>query len=106
MIVDLSNNSFSESEFFNRVHECLPLYDILNQFQKGQSHMAVVVKSTTPLNDIIESASAKLNPVQRGTERTININNLVSISHTDEQILGIITMEDVLEELLQVIFYE
>ena len=28
----------------NRVYDCLPLYDILNQFQKGHSHMAVVVK--------------------------------------------------------------
>lgn len=24
----------------------MPLYDILNEFQKGQSHMAVVVKNT------------------------------------------------------------
>lgn len=28
-----------------RVHENLPLYDILNQFQQGHSHMAVVIKS-------------------------------------------------------------
>lgn len=27
-----------------RVHDQLPLYDILDQFQKGHSHMAVVVK--------------------------------------------------------------
>lgn len=68
--------------------------------------MAVVVKSTTPLKDVIESASAKLNPAERGNDRTINIDSLVSISHTDERVLGIITMEDVLEELLQVILYE
>lgn len=29
----------------NRVGENWPLYDILNQFKKGQSHMAVVLKS-------------------------------------------------------------
>lgn len=28
----------------NRVGENWPLYDILNQFKKGQSHMAVVLK--------------------------------------------------------------
>lgn len=27
-----------------RVPETLPLYDILNEFQKGHSHMAVVVR--------------------------------------------------------------
>ena len=29
-----------------RVADDLPLYDILNEFQKGHSHMAVVVKRT------------------------------------------------------------
>lgn len=29
--------------FVHRVQESLPLYDILNEFQKGHSHMAVVV---------------------------------------------------------------
>jgi len=28
----------------DRVSEEMPLYDILNEFQKGHSHMAVVVK--------------------------------------------------------------
>lgn len=27
-----------------RVSETMPLYDILNEFQKGHSHMAVVVR--------------------------------------------------------------
>ncbi|KAG0474385.1 hypothetical protein HPP92_014071 [Vanilla planifolia] len=31
-----------------RVYEDLPLYDILNEFQKGHSHMAVVVKRMNP----------------------------------------------------------
>lgn len=39
-----------------RVQDCLPLYDILNQFQKGHSHMAVVVKCKKGLNDIGENA--------------------------------------------------
>jgi len=29
----------------NRVPESMPLYDILNEFRKGHSHMAVVVKN-------------------------------------------------------------
>jgi metal transporter CNNM len=28
----------------DRVPEMMPLYDILNEFQKGHSHMAVVVR--------------------------------------------------------------
>lgn len=68
--------------------------------------MAVVVKSTTPLNDVIEGANGTQNPAERRNDRTIKVDSLVSISHTDEQVLGIITMEDVLEELLQVILYE
>ncbi|GMY07320.1 DUF21 domain-containing protein At5g52790 [Fagus crenata] len=28
-----------------RVHDCLPLYELLNEFQKGHSHIAVVLKS-------------------------------------------------------------
>ncbi|KAH6804592.1 CBS domain protein with a domain protein [Perilla frutescens var. frutescens] len=97
-----------------RVHECLPLYDILNQFQKGQSHMAVVVKNTTPLNDVIESSKSvtvniNVSPraaQRRRTDRTINVDSLVSIPRTDERVLGIITMEDVLEELLQEQIYD
>lgn len=32
------------SHFCYRVLETLPLYDILNEFQKGHSHMAVVIR--------------------------------------------------------------
>lgn len=30
--------------YMDRVPESMPLYDILNEFQKGHSHMAVVVR--------------------------------------------------------------
>lgn len=33
---------------FARVPEDMPLYDILNEFQKGHSHMAVVIKQNDP----------------------------------------------------------
>ena len=29
----------------DRVPETLPLYDILNEFQKGHSHMAIVIRN-------------------------------------------------------------
>lgn len=73
--------------------------------------MAVVVKSTTPLKEVIEIISSKsVSPraahERRRTDRTIDVDSLVSTPHTDEQVLGIITMEDVLEELLQVVLYK
>lgn len=43
----------------NRVYDCLPLYDILNQFQKGHSHMAVVVKCNKNVKANAESANTK-----------------------------------------------
>ncbi|GJN14293.1 hypothetical protein PR202_gb01097 [Eleusine coracana subsp. coracana] len=58
-----------------RVPSDMPLYDILNEFQKGSSHMAAVVNgNTTPKS---------------------------SEDIDDGEVIGIITLEDVFEELLQ-----
>ncbi|KAF5960017.1 hypothetical protein HYC85_001226 [Camellia sinensis] len=51
-----------------RVEDSLPLYDILNQFQKGHSHMAAVVKSKHSVKD-----SAR-NAIDKNDMITININ--------------------------------
>lgn len=36
---------------FSRVPEIMPLYDILNEFQKGHSHMAVVVRRSNKVGE-------------------------------------------------------
>ncbi|PON55140.1 CBS domain containing protein [Parasponia andersonii] len=132
-----------------RVLETLPLYDILNEFQKGHSHMAVVVRRH---NKIVEESAEKLadspvkdvrvdidgekpsqekvlkskrslqkwksfpnsaNNLYRSGSRSkkwtkdmysdilqIDGNPLPKLPE-EEEAVGIITMEDVIEELLQ-----
>ncbi|KAK6945910.1 CNNM, transmembrane domain [Dillenia turbinata] len=136
-----------------RVPENLPLYDILNEFQKGHSHMAVVVRrcneateepaSKSPaaqdtVKDVkVDIDGEKPNPEKslrgkrafqkwksfpnndsrnnsyRGNSRSkkwakniysdilqIDDNPLPKLPE-EEEVVGVITMEDVIEELLQ-----
>ncbi|KAL3373809.1 hypothetical protein AABB24_005678 [Solanum stoloniferum] len=83
-----------------KVPDSLPLYDLLNQFEKGHNHMAVVVKSrritkktvenTTTKHDIIKINILPASPIQQR-----------HAAEKGEEAIGIITMEDVLEQLLQ-----
>ncbi|KAL8199754.1 hypothetical protein R6Q57_013322 [Mikania cordata] len=100
-----------------RIHECLPLYEMLNLFRKGNSHMAVVVKSKNTLAKTHSNSSLtqiKVDKRGQNTKLSIyrsssdpppnqNIANSVldSLSNPDDDVIGIITMEDVLQQLLQ-----
>lgn len=130
-----------------KVAESLPLYDILNEFQKGHSHMAVVVRQCikttdqpamktplseksvkevrvdvdgdckTPLEKILKTKRSfkqwKSFP-SRGSNSfsskkwkkemysdILEIDGKPLSKLPDEEAVGVITMEDVIEELLQ-----
>nr|AAD15464.1 hypothetical protein [Arabidopsis thaliana] len=131
-----------------RVPETLPLYDILNEFQKGHSHMAVVVRqcdkihplqsndaANETVNEVRVDVDYERSPQETKLKRRRSLqkwksfpnraNSLGSRSKRwskdndadilqlnehplpkldeEEDAVGIITMEDVIEELLQVL---
>lgn len=101
-----------------RVPSDMPLYDILNEFQKG-SHMAAVTKvrskqekkpseepkeasNNNDANDDLEKGVMLDDHLRIVRKNNIKIDENEAYYHVDAgDVIGIITLEDVMEELLQ-----
>ena len=79
------------------IHPSLNVFDLLKEFRKGKSHMAFVTEQVNKLQS------------KFGLSRTnsISLNNAIVFNHNIEiQIMGIITLEDVIEHIFNLEIYD
>ncbi|KAH6796248.1 hypothetical protein C2S51_037234 [Perilla frutescens var. frutescens] len=119
-----------------RVSEDMPLYDILNEFQKGHSHIAVVCRDSKGTKETLQKikednqnfaikpsthdADSILNKAEDQVKKSPPVTPAFKKKHRgcsfcildletspipeippDQEVVGVISMEDVIEELLQ-----
>ncbi|KAK7503006.1 hypothetical protein BaRGS_00005632, partial [Batillaria attramentaria] len=80
------------------VDDTLPLFDLLNQFQTGKNHLAMVRKNRPPQP---ASSGAAASDYQSDTEPLLKIEDEPYEESEAQELVGVIALEDVIEELLQ-----
>jgi hypothetical protein len=79
----------------------MPLSHLLKEFQSGSSHMAFISHNPVLLKSAIESYASSTKAALAGESPTANLDRTTALSAIQRcRVLGIVTLEDILEILL------